>query len=215
MRIRILASTLLIGASLFAGAGSAAASTPSTVGGDESGYVATGATYTSVSATWTVPATTCAANRAMAIWTGLDGVDDSTVEQLGIEISCVSGGQVIQGWYEAYPAAPVYFNNTIGPGDTLTATISAPQNVYTFTLSDLTKGWTKTATKTLVAEKSSAEVLVECDGTCPAFHQVAFTKATVNGHPLANANPAVLDGTPGTTSAITNGENFTVTQLTT
>src|SRR3954452_22827871 len=49
------------------------------------GYVATGATFTSVSATWTEPTATCnSGNDLYAPWVGIDGYSSSTVEQTGV-----------------------------------------------------------------------------------------------------------------------------------
>src|SRR4051794_11277107 len=52
------------------------------------GYTSDGATYTSVTGSWTVPATDCStiADSSVSPWVGLDGYDRNspTVEQIGI-----------------------------------------------------------------------------------------------------------------------------------
>ena len=52
-----------------------------TVSGDWYGYVVTGATYTSTTADWTMPAVSCAISGTyVSIWTGLDGYSSDSVE---------------------------------------------------------------------------------------------------------------------------------------
>jgi hypothetical protein len=122
----------------------------------------------------------------------------------------------IYGWYDVYPASMTLISGmTIHQGDTLTATISTAQIPYTFTLSNLNTGASFKIAKAAGGKLSDAQTLVECYTTCPTFGQVAFSAATINGQPLAQADPDILDGLPGTTSAITDGEDFTVTQATT
>src|ERR1700685_3755248 len=66
--------------------GTASAATPS---GDWYGYAVTGATYTSTTADWTMPAVSCATfGTYVSIWTGLDGYSSDTVEQIGAEAYC-------------------------------------------------------------------------------------------------------------------------------
>ena len=205
--MRLLALAGLVTAALLVGTSATA-----TAAGTDSGYVATGSTYTSVSAAWAVPATTCTATSDLSIWVGLDGFDDPTVEQTGVDIECTGRTLSIAGFYELFPAAPVFYGNVVRPGDSISATVAVTGTTYAFTLTDTTQGWSKVTRKSARAADSSAEIIVECGGTCPVFHQVAVNHATVNGQPLANARPTALNGTPGTTSPIAGGGSFTVTQ---
>jgi len=55
------------------------------------GYVATGGPYTDASGSWTVPTANCAnaVGTDSATWVGIDGSNNSTVEQIGTDSNCV------------------------------------------------------------------------------------------------------------------------------
>lgn len=192
-----------------------------------SGYAATGATFDSVSASWVEPSATCTSKTSYAaFWAGLDGYSDKTVEQTGSEMACIGGSPEYVGWYEMYPAGPIEYSNPVKPGDDFTASVTASGDSFTLTLSDITQGWTRTATKTLAsAKKASAEVIAEApcctasDGILPLadFGKVQFNSAEANGAAIGSSNPVRIDmvphGGPNTdhTSALSGGEAFTVT----
>ncbi|MFF7992420.1 G1 family glutamic endopeptidase [Kitasatospora xanthocidica] len=189
------------------------------------GYAATGSGFTSVSATWTEPRATCnSTNDLYAPWVGIDGYGSSTVEQTGVATDCSSGSPVNQAWYEMYPAGPVYLSTSSYPvsaGDSISASVTyAGSNRYTLKLTDSTRGWTYTTTKTLTAQRTSAEVIIESPtGSYPNFGTLSFTSATVNGTSLGSYGPVALDPSAnGTyearTSALTaGGTAFTDTYL--
>ncbi len=160
-----------------------------------SGVVVTGSGFTSVSASWTEPSVTCTStNDEMAIWVGLDGYGSSTVEQVGVATDCSSGHPAYQGFYEMYPAAPVYYSNPVSGGDQITASVTRSGTSYTLKLSDATKGWTKTTTKSMSASNSSAEVIVESStASFPKFGDINFSSVTINGNPVGTYNPVLLD----------------------
>jgi hypothetical protein len=194
--------------------GSASAATPA--GPDWYGYAVTGATYTSTTADWTMPAVTCtASNGYVAIWTGLDGYTSATVEQVGAEVYCSGKTPEYYGWYELYPANPVDFSNTLKPGDKLQASVTYGGSKFTLTLRDVTQGWTQTVTKALAgAARSSAETVVQVPDsfTCPApLTLAAFTGDTVDGSPLGSLDP--VEGTGGDPNIIVSpvsGKSFSV-----
>ena len=86
-----------------------------------SGYAVTGGTdaFNSVSASWTEPTATCddSGTEYSSFWVGLDGYNSSSVEQTGTDADCDGGSPDYYGWYEMYPADPVYYSNTVKPGD--------------------------------------------------------------------------------------------------
>ncbi len=181
------------------------------------GYAATGSHYTSVSADWAQPAVTCAhPDSAAAFWIGLDGVDDATLEQTGTAADCSSGTPAYHGWYEMYPAAPVYYTNPVSAGDRFTSSVTTDGAGHvTLTLTDTTKGWSKTTTKTATgATFASAEVIAEVPTGAvagqPLPNTVSFTDALVNGSAIGKLDPEQLDAPGVTVSPLTNGENFTV-----
>ncbi|MGA2257240.1 MAG: G1 family glutamic endopeptidase, partial [Thermoguttaceae bacterium] len=60
---------------------------------------------TAVSGSWIVPKTTLSANSsvlgsACAVWVGIDGFNNNTVEQVGTEAYVVDGGVYYNAWYE-------------------------------------------------------------------------------------------------------------------
>ncbi len=189
------------------------------------GYAATGSGFTSVSASWTEPAATCeSTNDLYAPWVGIDGYGTSTVEQTGVATDCSSGKPVDEPWYEMYPANPVYLSTSSYPvssGDVITASVTyAGSSKYTLKLSDTTRGWSYSTSKTLSsAKRESAEVIIESPtGSYPNFGTLKFSSATVNGATLGSFSPVALDpssnGTyEATTSALTSGTAFTETFL--
>jgi hypothetical protein len=182
-----------------------------------SGYAASGSGFSSVTSHWTEPSVRCnSTDDLFAPWVGIDGYGTPTVEQTGVATDCSSGAPVYQGWYEMYPAAPVYYNNPVAPGDSITATVTRSGTSYTLTLTDNTQGWTKTTTRTLAASNASVEVIMESPtGAYPNFGTVNFTGSTVDGGTLGSTGPVALDasnsgGFEDHTSALSGGTDFSI-----
>lgn len=142
--------------------------------GKWAGYAATGATFTSVTGTWTVPSVQCGPNdgRSTVIWVGLDGANAgaTTVEQAGTGISCNADGSVNNfAWTETFPSLWTALDPNAYPvraGDTITSTVSVGLLfVFSMTLTDRRAGvvaWTHTTSIiTLGASGASAEWVVE------------------------------------------------------
>ncbi|MFL6161396.1 MAG: G1 family glutamic endopeptidase [Jatrophihabitantaceae bacterium] len=184
-----------------------------------SGAAATGSGFTSTSASWTEPSVTCnSTNDLMAPWVGIDGYGSNTVEQTGVATDCSSGHPVYQGWYEMYPAGPVYYSNAVSAGDKFNASVTRSGSTYTLTLSDTTRGWTKTTVKSLNARNVSAEVIIESPTAAyPKFGTVSFSNAKINGSNLANFNPVLMDASNSSgyedhTSTVSGG-SFSISYL--
>lgn len=188
------------------------------------GYAATGSGFTSVSAAWTEPSASCnSTNDLYAPWVGIDGYNSSSVEQTGVATDCSNGSPVDQAWYEMYPANPVYLSLSSYPvsaGDHISASVTyAGSNQYNLQLTDSSRGWTYSTTKSLSAARTSAEVIIESPtGAYPNFGTINFTSATINGSSLGSFNPVALDPSNGPyearTSAISGGTSFSDTYLT-
>jgi Peptidase A4 family len=175
-----------------------------------SGYAVSGShgAYRSVSATWTVPAVTCSSgHRYSSFWVGLDGYGSKSrsVEQAGTDADCSGRTAEFNGWYEMYPAQPVYFRTKVRPGDHLTASVTFHgAGTYTLALKDSTRGWSHTVTKHETGlARASAEVITEAPssagGVLPLadFGTVRFTAAKVNGRVLRKLRPikiVMIDG---------------------
>lgn len=185
-----------------------------------SGMVATGSGFTSTKASWVEPSVTCnSSNDLMAPWVGIDGYGSNSVEQTGVATDCSTGSPVYQAWYEMYPKSPVYYSNTVRAGDHITASVTRSNRSYTLTLSDTTRGWTQTTTKSYSGANASADFVMESPtGAYPAFGSVSFTGSTVNGSVLGNFSPIAMDASNSSgyedhTSALSNGTNFSITYL--
>ncbi len=166
-----------------------------------SGYAATGSdgSFNSVSASWTEPAANCANSDAeyAAFWVGLDGYNSDSVEQTGTDSDCDGSSPDYYGWYEMYPADPVYFSNPVAPGDSISASVTfSGTETYTLVLTDNTQGWTQTITQNEAGlSRSSAEVITEApsseDGVLPLadFGQVNYGGSAVNGSSMSDYDP--------------------------
>ena len=193
------------------------------------GYASAGnaGTFTSVSASWSQPAVTCTATDTFSsFWVGLDGDGTNSVEQTGTEADCSGGNAVYQGWFEMFPAAPVFYNNPVQPGDAMSASVVANGGgAFTLTLTDSTQGWTQKTDQTLnTAQLGSAEVIAEAPSSgngnvlpLSNFGAVNFTAVTADNAPIGNENPDSLtmvsgnNVTEATPSALTGGNAFSVT----
>jgi hypothetical protein len=193
------------------------------------GYASAGnaGTFTSVSASWSQPAVTCTATDTFSsFWVGLDGDGTNSVEQTGTEADCNGGNAVYQGWFEMFPAAPVFYNNPVQPGDAMSASVVASGGgAFTLTLTDSTQGWTRQTDQTLnTAQLGSAEVIAEAPSSgngnvlpLSNFGTVNFTAVTADNAPIGDENPDALtmvsgnNVTEATPSALTGGNAFTVT----
>jgi hypothetical protein len=166
-------------------------------GGNWSGVVVTGSGFTEVGATWTQPAASCnSSNDLYAPWVGIDGYGSSSVEQTGVQSDCSGGGSsaVDSGWYEMYPANPVYYNNSVQAGDSITAKVTRSGTSYTLVLTDNTAGWSKTTTKSYNGANSSAEIILESPTAAyPNFGTVSFSNVTINNNALSSYSPTLLD----------------------
>jgi len=191
-----------------------------------SGYAATGSAgqFNSVSSSWTQPAANCTGSDAeyAAFWVGLDGYNSGSVEQTGSDSDCDGTTPDYYGWYEMYPAAPVYFNNPVAPGDSMSASVTfSGTETYTLVLTDSTQGWTQNITQNESGlSRSSAEVITEApsssSGVLPLadFGTINYGGSSANGSAMSALNPTGIimvdsSGTQqDTTSSMDGNGNF-------
>jgi Peptidase A4 family len=166
-----------------------------------SGYVVTGGSgaFNSVSSNWTEPSASCSGGtQYAAFWVGLDGYNSDSVEQTGTDSDCSGGSPDYYGWYEMYPADPVYFTNQVSPGDSMSASVTVSGTNYTLTLTDNTQGWTQTENETGSFSNSSAEVITEApsssEGPLPLadFGTINYSGASANGSSMGSQNPTSI-----------------------
>jgi hypothetical protein len=121
------------------------------------------------------------------------------VEQTGTDADCSGSTPQYYAWYEMYPKYPVNFNNTVRPGDHLSASVTTNgRGSFTLTIADSTQGWTRTITAKLKSAKlASAEVIAEApsssQGVLPLanFGTVGFSGASANGALLTSSTPHI------------------------
>jgi Peptidase A4 family len=193
-----------------------------------SGYVAHNGTYKSVSASWVEPAGHCSGSghEYSSFWVGLDGYNSTSVEQTGSEVDCKDGSPKYYSWLEMYPKSPVIFHNAVRPGDHFHGSVAYNGGgKFTLTLSDTTRGWTRTEHRSRgSARRSSAEVIIEapcCTGSggplpLADFGTVHLSSAKVNGSKIGGHRPTRVIMQAGsrrkdTISRLANGQNFSAT----
>jgi uncharacterized repeat protein (TIGR02543 family) len=174
-----------------------------------SGYADTGATFSAVSGSWTVPTVTCAPTGTSfaSQWVGIDGWGNVTVEQDGTQTSCTSGTPAYSAWYEMYGDTAV--NNgymvplssttyPVRPGDAMSGSVSFSAGQWTLSIEDATQGWTFTTTVTFGgATQASAEWIMEAPTVCAGstcslaaladYGTTTFTSATASVGGVAGA----------------------------
>ena len=191
------------------------------------GYTSDGTRYTSITGSWTVPATDCSTVRdsATSPWIGLDGYDRNspTVEQIGIDDDCTDGKLHFEPWVEMYPKDSEYFTEPISVGDVITASVTWDGgNAYTLTEADTTQQWSKTFHLSARGKHNSAEAIFEDLGRgiqpVAPFSTVTFTGLTADGKPLAgvgklHATNLTRGRTPLTATSALDGDSFTLSWL--
>lgn len=177
-----------------------------------SGVLVPRGSFSSVSSSWTEPKVSCKHQRdLMAPWVGIDGQNNNSVEQTGIETSCEHGKAHYRAWYEMYPAPAVYYRNPVRAGDKVSASVTRSGSRYTMKLTDHTQHWTRTVTRTHRTGHSSAEVVLESpSGAYPTFGKISFGQTEVNGHAVTHyslyrMHASSSHGTQNHTSVVSGG----------
>jgi hypothetical protein len=155
-----------------------------------SGYAVTGATYTSVAGSWTVP--TVARSRKATYsssWVGIDGFNNSSLIQTGTEQDYYSGAAHYYAWWEILPAAETVIPSiAVVPGNVMTASITQGSGgSWTITITDNSTGATFSTKKTYSGPGSSAEWIEEAPtvggriATLANYGSAVFDPGNANG----------------------------------
>jgi Peptidase A4 family len=202
-----------------------------------SGYADSSTTkgaFTKVSGSWTEPKVTCGAeDQILATWVGLDGLTDTTVEQIGVDAQCFEGSAYYYTWYEMYPAAPLEIGDTVAPGDSISASVVRSATTYVLKITDSThtanSGSATKTCKATVCFNESADWIAErpeytTTGDVPLAHYGKWTLAdgavTSGGKAgtISSYHPVeitMIDSTAtyslSTPSSLTGGKSFTMT----
>jgi len=200
------------------------------------GYVAstnifnpTKGTVSFVQGTWTIPS--IASGQAKpgtfyAIWVGIDGLNNNTIEQLGTAYQFINGKQTVYAWIELFPKASMQIANfPVKPGNSITASVQfVGSNKYKLTMFNNTTKTFTSVTKTASSPRTCCEWIVEapslCNPSCNIlplahFNPITFTscKATIKGHSGAIRNSSYqniqldMANTNGAIKAVTSGLN--------
>lgn len=170
------------------------------------------ATYSAVSATFTVPDPTATDNsrdmQAASVWVGIDGdTYAKAILQTGVDSYIQNGETFFDAWYEWYPSSAENFDMNLSAGDVIVAMVKSSSPSEGVAIIE-NKSSGKSVTKTLSAPSSdatlggqNAEWIVEDFNTGSSqvpfanFGTVTFTGAqakTENGDYGVN-NAEVLD----------------------
>jgi hypothetical protein len=159
------------------------------------GYEATGDTFNSVSANWTVPAANCGIGEVSvsATWVGIDGDpnanDNTGPEQIGTDSNCgtftLPGTSIYWAWWQMnqpglkgwphFIGGPGAGSYPVAAGDLMTATVKSTgvPGQYTMTLEDHTQGdWTYSTTQT---NPAATGMTAECIEEQPAVLGLPLT----------------------------------------
>jgi hypothetical protein len=158
-----------------------------------------GVRFSSVRATFFVPYVTCSKALGQTLssdWVGLDGFvgKPDSVEQGGIGADCGADGKAsYYAWWEMFPKPETKAKLSVGPGDSVTATVSydAAQQDFRITLTDNTRGGRFEATRRCPAVKigkravtcprNSAEVISEAPATGTSVQKVVIARLSDYG----------------------------------
>jgi hypothetical protein len=119
----------------------------------------------SVTGSWVSPTLTRnpSEDTYVAVWVGIDGFSDATVEQIGTESACVSGVQSNYAWVEFYPGpSRIIRGLTVRNGDTFKASVTYEGgSLFALSITDVTSGQSYSTTYNTIAQRQSAEWVVE------------------------------------------------------
>ena len=128
-----------------------------------SGYVASGGTFTSVTATWAVPTVSPNASGADATWVGIGGLQTRDLIQAGTQAMVDGSGTVeYSSWIEMLPASSRNVPLSVTAGDSVTVTITQKTATdWLIAMKNNTSGDTYNVTVQYNSSNSSAEWVQE------------------------------------------------------
>jgi len=201
-----------------------------------SGYVASGGTFTAVSATWTVPTVSATASgtsaRADATWVGIGGATTTDLVQAGTQATVANGAVQYSAWVETLPQPSSDVPLAVSAGDTVTVSlIQQTAGSWNITITNATSGGVYNGTVTYASSAASAEWIEEAPTAgrggvvvLDSFGAVQFTNASAvkdgqtvtpaaasaTAVTMANNRSGVTLATPSALGS--DGASFTVTR---
>ncbi|HYV22850.1 MAG TPA: G1 family glutamic endopeptidase [Candidatus Bathyarchaeia archaeon] len=150
-----------------------------------SGYAASGGTFTSVTATWTVPTVSANSSGADATWVGIGGLSSGDLIQAGTQAMVDGSGVTYTSWIEMLPQSSRDVPLSISAGDSVTVSITQQSgNDWLIAMKNNTTGGTYNVTVQYSSSNSSAEWVQEAPSvgrglvSLDQFGAVQFSGAT-------------------------------------
>src|SRR5436309_7677001 len=128
-----------------------------------SGYAANGGTFTSVTASWTVPTVSATSTGADATWVGIGGLTSNDLIQAGTQ-AIVDGSGTVEytSWIEMLPQSSRNVPLSVSAGDSVTVTITQQTgNDWLIAMKNNTTGGSYSVTVQYSSSNSSAEWVQE------------------------------------------------------
>src|SRR5437879_6558731 len=128
-----------------------------------SGYAANGGTFTSVTATWTVPTVSATSSGADATWVGIGGLTTNDLLQAGTQAMVDGSGTVeYSSWIEMLPQSSRNVPLSVSAGDSVTVTITQQSgNDWLIAMKNNTTNGSYSVTVQYSSSNSSAEWVQE------------------------------------------------------
>jgi hypothetical protein len=151
-----------------------------------SGYAASGGTFTSISATWTVPTVSASTTGADATWVGIGGLSSRDLIQAGTQ-ALVDGSGTVQysSWIEMLPQSSRNVPLPVTAGDSVTVTIAQQSgNDWQIAMKNNTTDGTYNVTVQYSSSNSSVEWIQEAPSigrglvSLDQFGTVKFSRAS-------------------------------------
>jgi len=187
---------------LFSNTASAASALHLHISKNWAGYAASSDSYTGVSATWTVPASTQTSKTisADAAWVGIGGMSESDLIQAGTQAVIRNGRTEYTAWYELLPDTQRAVPLPVKAGDRISASVNeVATGIWRITITNLTTGQTYQTSVPYTSSHSSAEWIVE--------RPLAITGKATGYLPLSNFGNLTFDNATLTTAS---GQSQTV-----
>ncbi len=165
-----------------------------------SGYAARGGTFTSVSATWTIPTIPLDGPFGSdAAWVGIGGIRARDLIQAGTQQSASGAGSVTyQAWIETLPEPSQTVPLTVLPGESVTVSVDKQSgDTWLIAFANLTSGQTLQRTLQYSSSSSSAEWIEEA----PSARRRVL--------PITQFGSITF----GTASAVKDGQSLTIADL--
>jgi hypothetical protein len=192
-----LAATAL--AAVLTPTASAAALPHNIDGGVYAGYEATLSDITSVSVNWVQPSTSCGSTEVdnFDVEIVLSNADAHALQDAAF-VTCGLGQRTDTEVQRTVTAGPVprpgnSHSHALVPGDSMSAAIGRFGSVWVLTLADNTAGWTAQWPQPNPSSSYDTVGIRLLNYSDNQHSPVVFTDATVNGRPLAAADPVGLD----------------------